>query len=140
MAESNANVTKTRGQVLLRADDKVSGVVSFYDRREADVAKAFIGKIDVNAMLPAGVVIPPHVIKAACHGYTQNMLDSSNKLEGNERVAYVRKTCAIVQAGGWASAPMDEAAIRENAIAGLVKLNIPRAQAEAIVAKNMPKQ
>lgn len=138
---TNANTTKTRTPTLIRTDDKVPGVVSFYDRRVEDVNKAFIGRVDVAKMLKVDERLMPGspLIKAAIHGITQNILDSSNKLEGDERVAYIKSACKIVQEGGWASAPVDLAAARENAISALVKLNIPRAQAEAMVAAQMPK-
>lgn len=45
--------------------------------------------------------------KFAIHGMTQNLLDSSNKLEGEARVRHLQEQAAIVQAGGWASAPRE---------------------------------
>ena len=132
-----ANDTKTRGTQLLRTDDSTPGMVRFYDRRQNDVNKAFVGQVDIAKMLKAGEHLQPDspIVKAAVHGITQNILDSSNKLEGDERVAFVRKACATVQAGGWASAPVDEAKARENAINALMKLGFTREAAVAAVDK-----
>jgi hypothetical protein len=79
--------------------------------------------------------VPKQIIAAAIHGYTQNMLDSSNKLDGNDRVNHIRKQCDIVQAGGWASAPVDAAAQRTRAIEALMKMDFTREEAEAAVDK-----
>lgn len=134
--------TKTRGQQLIRTDDKVPGRVRFFRRDEADAAKAAIAEIDV--MLIPGTdgdtlanrgVDPKHpIVAAAVHGYTQNVLDSSNKLDGQARVDFIKKACGTIQAGGWASAPADDAKVRENAINALMKMGFPRAAAEAAVA------
>lgn len=134
MAEAN----KTRGTQLIRTDDSIPGVVTFYDRRQTNVVLARIGSINVFQMLETAGLdpadVPAHIVRAAIHGYTQNMLDSSNKLEGDDRVAYIRKTCMIVTEGGWASAPVDETKARENAIAALMKLGFSREKAEAAVS------
>jgi len=138
---------KTRGTQLLRTDDSVPGVVKFYDRRQTDVAKAFVAEVSIIRMLgdsmqKAGMgeedateVLSTDgftaVIRAAVHGVTQNILDASNKLEGDERVAFIRKACTIVQSGGWASAPVDEAKQRENVISGMMKLGFTREAALA---------
>lgn len=140
MAESN----KSRGIQLLRTDDSIPGVVRFYDRREDDVQRAFVAQFSVPAivgftdrdemkeLLGDGTEA---LLRAACHGLTQNILDSSNKLEGDERIAFVRKACATVQAGGWASAPVDEAKARQTAISALVKVGFTPEAAAAIVDK-----
>lgn len=128
-----ANDTKARAIQLIRTDDKVSGTVRFYDRREADVNKAFIGEVDVTK-LPREALI-----KAAVHGLTQNILDSSNKLSGDDRVAFIKKACTIVQNGGWSSAPIDEDAAFKNAVEALVKLNVPRDVAEKVVTEQRAK-
>lgn len=88
--------TKTRGQQLLRTEQDGT-VQRFFDRRNG----AFVGSFD-TASLPEAAL---H--RAAMHGLTQNILDSSNKLEGDARIAHVKAQCDIVQAGGWASAPSE---------------------------------
>ena len=92
--------TKTRGMQLIRTDVQGS-VIRFYDRREEDVEQAFIAQVDVAELGEAPLY------RAATHGLTQNLLDSSNKLEGNARVEHIRQQCRVVQAGGWASAPSE---------------------------------
>ena len=140
-----------RGIQLLRTDDSVSGVVKFYDRRVEDAQRAFVGEVSVSNMIvealnaagignkltneqieQLGVNLAP-VIRAAVHGITQNILDSSNKLDGDERRDYVRKMCAVVQSGGWASAPQDESALRKRAIDALVKMGLTLQAATAAV-------
>lgn len=79
-------------------------------------------------------MIPTCVIRAALHGYTQNVLDSSNKLNGDERVEFIRKACETINAGGWSSAPQDVEKTRANAIAALVKLGMTQQAAENAVA------
>lgn len=111
-----ANETKSRGTQLLRTDDSTAGRVKFYDRRQADVGKAYIAEVDVSKLSREALE------RAAVHGITQNILDSSNKLDGDARVAFVKDAARIVQQGGWASAPQDTAKVRENAIAALTKL------------------
>jgi hypothetical protein len=147
-----ADATKTRGQQLIRTDDKIPGRVRFLRRDIEDVAKASIAEIDVmlipheveaevdgeavkvNVTLASLGFPPAHpIVAAAVHGYTQNVLDSSNKLDGQARVDFIRKACGLIQAGGWASAPQDDAKVRENAISGLMKLGLSRAAAEAAV-------
>lgn len=123
-----AETTKTRGTQLIRTDDKIPGVVRFYRRDVEDVTKAFVAQIDVRTIKDAAgtmaAVLPSDhpVIAAAVHGYTQNVLDSSNKLDGQARVDFIVKACSTIQAGGWASAPQDDAKIRENAEAALRKM------------------
>ena len=139
--------TKARGQQLLRTDDSTPGVVKFYVRSEADAAKAFIAQVDVLKIPgPDGLTLeddefpPSHpVVNLARHGATQNILDSSNKLEGQARVDYVREACRVVQSGGWASAPVDETKLRENVINGMMKLGLTRAAAEAAIAAGFKK-
>lgn len=123
MAQEN----KSRGTQLLRTDDSTPGVVKFYDRRQADAAKAFVAQVDVTKLSREALV------RAAVHGLTQNILDASNKLEGDERVKFVRQACGIVQAGGWASAPVDEAKLRENIISGMMKMGFTREAAIAAI-------
>ena len=129
---------KTRATRLIRTDDSIPGVVKFYDCRETDVAKAYIGAVELALMCEEREfleAIPSCIVRAACHGYTQNILDSSNKLEGDARVAFVRKAIDQVNAGGWASTPIDEDAARAKAISALVKTGFfTQAQAEATVA------
>ena len=119
--------TKSRPAQLIRTDDSSRGIVRFYDRREADQQSAFIGAVDVSK-LPQEALF-----RAARHGITQNILDASNKLTGDDRVDFIRQACATVQGGGWASAPVDAATAREKVVAALMKLGIyTQAQAEAI--------
>ncbi len=131
---ANANQSG-RGIQLIRTEDNLPlQQVSFYDRRETDVRAAFIGTIHLPT-IAGEAMTSPAIVKAALHGYTQNVLDSSNKLTGDERVAFIRKACETINAGGWASAPQDEGKIRENAISALVKLGFSQSAAEATVAK-----
>lgn len=138
------DTTKTRGTQLIRTDDKVRGQVTFYRRDVEDAAKARIATIDVMVIPQEREIPDPEggetplkvtvtlaalgfpsdhpVIAAAVHGYTQNVLDSSNKLDGQARVDFIVKACSTIQAGGWASAPQDDAKIRENAEAALRKM------------------
>lgn len=120
-----------RGIQLVRTDDSVKGTVQFFDRRKTDVQQAFIARVSVQGMSQEAL------IRAAIHGITQNILDSSNKLDGDERVAYIKHACRVVQNGGWASAPVDEAAQIERAVQALVKLGIaePEARRMATVKK-----
>lgn len=140
-----AETKKERGTQLIRTDESVPGRVGFYDRRVEDAKLAYIGQVDVDAMLVAAGVsadlLPKlaAVRKLACHGAKQNILDSSNSLEGDARRDYVRKSAAIVQNGGWASVPVDAATMVKNAVEALVKLNVPREQAEKLVAAQMKK-
>jgi hypothetical protein len=123
---------KTRGVQLLRTDDSTPGKVKFYDRRQEDVTKAFIAEVDVTKLSRDAL------LRAAVHGLTQNILDASNKLEGDARVKYVKDACRIVQDGGWASAPVDEEKLRENALAALMKLGLNKEA--ALAAINAPKK
>lgn len=130
-----ADATKTRGTQLIRADRTVSGVVTFYDSREKDAAKAKIGEVK----FPADVVAPAHVIKAAIHGWTQNILDSSNKLEGDARVKFVKEACTLIAGGGWASAPVDEEAAKtaaRTAIDKMVSQGVIKAEMAAKMKKD----
>jgi hypothetical protein len=88
--------TKARGIQLLKTEaDGYS--VRFFDRRNG----AFVAAVDLTKL-------PPEAMhRAACHGITQNLLDSSNKLEGDARIAHIKQQADIVQAGGWASAPAE---------------------------------
>jgi hypothetical protein len=119
---------KTRAIQLLRTDDSIEGKVRFYDRRQTDVNKAFVAEVDVSKLDRKAL------LRLAVHGATQNILDSSNKLEGDERVTFVRKACATVQQGGWSSAPVDEAKLQENVVNGLMKMGFTREAALAAIA------
>lgn len=120
----------SRGIQLIRTDDSTPGVVKFYRRDTEDVQKAYIGRVDVASMLVQAGANPgmmqhhaaKAVVKLAVHGATQNILDASNKLDGNERVDYIRKMCEHLMSGGWASAPVDEAAARKRAEEAIAKL------------------
>lgn len=125
MAESN---TKTRGIQLIRTFTEGSKV-RFYDRREEDVQKAFIAEVDVAELGESALY------RAALHGITQNLLDSSNKLTGDERVRHIAEQANIVQAGGWASAPSEvniESA-KAKMIAALVAMGKSPEEARAAV-------
>ncbi len=128
-----ADKANARGPMLIRADRSVEGRVTFYDARVQEAAAARIGCIDVQAMCVDVPGVPAQVIRAAVHGYTQNVLDSSNKLTGDERVAFVAKACDTINAGGWASAPVDEAAAAQRAIDALVKAGFSLSEARAFV-------
>jgi hypothetical protein len=134
---ANGN-TKARNVQLIRTDDKIPGTVRFYDRRVEDAGKAFIGEVNIARMMDdrgqSLAIIPDCIVKAAIHGYTQNILDSSNKLDGDERVAFIRNACRIVQDGGWSSAPVDEEKARETAISAMMKLGFTREAAMAALA------
>lgn len=93
MATAN---NKTRGIQLLKTETEGS-TVRFFDRRNGD----FVAAVNVAQLSEAAL----H--RAALHGLTQNLLDSSNKLEGDERVAHIKRQAEIVQAGGWATAPSE---------------------------------
>lgn len=93
MATTN---TKTRGAQLLKTETEGS-TVRFFDRRNG----AFVGAVNVAKLDESALY------KAALHGLTQNLLDSSNKLDGDARIEHVKTQAAIVQAGGWASAPSE---------------------------------
>jgi hypothetical protein len=86
----------TRGTQLLKTE--TTGTVQrFFDRRNG----AFVAAVDVSKL-------PTEALhRAGMHGITQNLLDSSNKLEGDERIAHIKQQAEIVQAGGWASAPTE---------------------------------
>jgi hypothetical protein len=133
---ANESNTKARPALLIRADDSVPGVVRFYDRREADVQKALIGSVNVVTMgNTEGSFVPPAIARAAVHGITQNILDASNKLTGDERVAFIARACETVQAGGWASAPVDEEAAIKKAVKALMALGMTLEAATAIAAQ-----
>jgi hypothetical protein len=140
------DTTKTRGTQLIRTEVVRfyrRNVVRFYRRDVTDAAQAFIAEINIWA-IPDGEgntleesaerFADNHpIVRAAVHGYTQNVLDSSNKLDGQARVDFIAKACKQIQAGGWASAPTDDAKVRENAIKALMKLGLTQAAAEAAV-------
>ncbi len=126
---NQATTTKARAIQLIRTDDATPGLVKFFDRREADVKKAFIGQVDVTKLSQEALY------RAARHGLTQNLLDSSNKLEGDARRDFIAKACVTVQNGGWSSAPVDEAKQVENAISALTKLGFSAEVAAQMIAK-----
>lgn len=134
-----ANATKTRGGQTIRTDRTIGGQVTFYDARIEDVALARIGILKVasiQGMADVVDLIPAHVIRATLHGYTQNILDSSNKLDGDARVDFVRKAVALIHAGGWASAPQDEAKTLRDALDGMRKMQaiMPNPAMAAMIA------
>lgn len=140
MANTTA-IKGTRPAQLIRTDDSVPGVVSFYDRREADVEKALIGSVEVPRMGlrddEPDLELNACVARAAVHGVTQNILDASNKLEGDARVAFIRRACDVVKNGGWASAPVDEAAAVAKAVKALMALGMDRDEAERIATQRV---
>ena len=111
----------TRGTQLVRADRAISGQVTFYDAREENAAAGRIGTLRLADIAP-DADIPPAIAKAAIHGYTQNLLDSSNKLEGDDRVEFIRRGIETLRDGGWVSAPVDEDKAKANALAALEKM------------------
>lgn len=74
------------------------------------------------------------VIRQACHGGTQNALDSSNKLEGQARVDYIRSTVTGFGEFVWASAPIDEAASMKRAEDAIMKMPASPARETMLVA------
>lgn len=133
-----ANQPKARAAQLIRTDDRTLNVVKFFDRREVDVNKAFIGEVDVTRIGCAEdeeIEVPAALSRAAIHGITQNIMDASNTLTGDERVAFIAKACVIVQQGGWASAPVDEAKATQKAIAALTALGMSLEQATKIATE-----
>lgn len=123
-----AQTQKTRGTQLIRADRSVPGQVTFYDTRMENADAARIGTVSLAVILEhQGAAIevtdiPECIRKAALHGWTQNILDASNTLSGDERVSFVRTACGTINAGGWASAPVDEAKAKANALSALDKM------------------
>lgn len=125
MAQSQTQAqTKTRGIQLLKTETE-GATLRIFDRRSG----AFVASVNV-AQLTEGAL---H--RAALHGITQNLLDSSNKLEGDERIAHIKAQAEIVQAGGWASAPSEvniESA-KAKMIAALIARGKTPEQAAALV-------
>jgi hypothetical protein len=115
-----ADTKKVRGTQLIRADRSVPGVVTFYDTRVAEAAAARIGVVRFEDRCDAEV--PADVVRAALHGWTQAILDSSNSLTGDARVAFVRAACDTIRQGGWPSAPIDEEAAYTRAHDAIMKL------------------
>lgn len=124
-----ANDTKTRGVQLIRTDESVPGKISFYDRRVANATQALIATIDVREIPEAGL----H--RFAVRGLSGNILDSSNKLDGDERVDWIRRACVAAQQGVMATTATDEGKLRETAIAALVKIGMTVEAATEIVNK-----
>lgn len=101
--------TKARGAQLVKTETEGT-TVRFFDRRNGKFVASFdVAKLDAKAL---------H--RAAMHGLTQNILDSSNKLDGDKRLEHIAQQCGVVQAGGWASAPTE--------------VNIDQAKAKMIAA------
>ena len=115
----------TRGTQLLKTES-TGTVQRFFDRRSG----AFVASFD-TAKLPEAAL---H--KAAMHGLTQNLLDSSNKLEGDARIAHIKTQCEIVQAGGWASSPAEVNidAAKAKMIAALVAMGRTHEEATKMIA------
>lgn len=111
----------TRGQQLIRTDRAVPGQVSFYDARQENAQAGKIGTLSLARIAP-DTDIPPAIARAAIHGYTQNLLDSSNKLDGDERVAFIRRGIETLHNGGWVAAPVDDEKAKAGAIAALEKM------------------
>lgn len=124
-----ANDTKTRAAQVIRTDDKISGTVRFYDRRVDDVKLAYIGQVDVSQLEQAAIQ------RAAVHGVTQNIMDSSNKLDGDARVSFIRSACEQAQQGIWISAPsqLDPIKVRENAIKAMMAFGLTAEAAAKLV-------
>lgn len=125
MAQSQTQAqTKTRGIQLLKTETEGS-VLRIFDRRNG----AFVAAVNVEQLAEGALY------RAALHGITQNLLDSSNKLEGDERIAHIKAQAEIVQAGGWASAPSEvniESA-KAKMIAALIARGKTPEQAAALV-------
>ena len=117
--------TKTRGTQLLKTEE--AGTIRRFFRRDTG---AFVGAFDV-AKLPQDALY-----RAAAHGLTQNILDSSNKLDGQTRCDHVARQCEIVQAGGWASAPQEVNidAAKAKMIAALIATGRTPEEAASMVA------
>lgn len=115
---------KTRGVQLLKTEVDGS-TLRIFDRRTG----AFVASVNVAEMPEAALT------KAALHGVTQNLLDSSNKLDGDARIEHIRRQAAIVQDGGWASAPAEVNidAAKAKMIAALVASGKSHAEATAMV-------
>lgn len=124
-----ANETKTRGIQLIRTDESIPGKVSFYDRRETNAQRALIGTVNIEAMPRDGV------LRFAARGVTGNLLDSSNKLEGEARIEWLRGAISTANQGIMASTAVDADKLRQNAIDALVKLGMTAAAAAQIVDK-----
>lgn len=93
---ANEKKAATRGVQLIKTETEGSTLRVFDRRNGAFVASVNVAELDEKAL---------H--KAALHGITQNLLDSSNKLDGDERLAHIKRQAEVVQAGGWASAPSE---------------------------------
>lgn len=115
----------SRGIQLVKSETEGS-VIRFFDRRNG----AFVTSVDVSKM-PAVAQL-----RAAMHGVTQNLLDSSNKLEGDARLAHIKGQCEVVQNGGWASAPSEVNidAAKTKMIAALVASGKSHEEATKMVA------
>jgi hypothetical protein len=120
-----ATENKTRGTQLLKTETE-GPTVRFFDRRSG----AFVASVNV-AKLTEGAL---H--RAALHGLTQNLLDSSNKLEGDARIVHIKAQAEIVQAGGWASSPTEVNidAAKAKMIAALVAMGKTPEEATKMVA------
>lgn len=116
------------GQLIKTIRDDAG--VSFFDRR----TEQQIGRIN---MIELRDQEPEYFLRAAVHGTTQNILDASNKLEGDDRVAFIAQACDLASAGSWASAPseIDPDKARAAAIKAFMALGLsPEAAASAVDA------
>lgn len=115
---------ETRGIQLFRTETHGTSLNVFNRMNDTLVARVDVARLDVAAL---------H--RAAIHGITQNLMDSSNKLSGDERVAHVAQQAAIVQRGGWASAPstVNVESAKAKMIAALVAKGRTADEAAALV-------
>lgn len=114
----------TRGQQLIRTDRSTPGQVTFYDARKENAQAGKIGTLSLRRI--AGdegyESLNAAIARAAIHGYTQNLLDSSNKLDGDDRVAFIARGIEILHNEGWVAAPVDDEKAKAGAIAALEKM------------------
>lgn len=122
---ANEKKAPVRGVQLLKTEVDGS-TLRVFDRRDG----AFVAAVNVAKLAEAAL----H--RAAIHGLTQNLLDSSNKLEGDARIAHIKTQAAIVQDGGWASAPTEVNidAAKAKMIAALVAMGKTPEEASSMVA------
>lgn len=122
---ANEKKAPVRGVQLLKTEVDGSTLLVF-DRRDG----AFVTAVNVAKLTETAL----H--RAAIHGLTQNLLDSSNKLEGDARIAHIKTQAAIVQDGGWASAPTEVNidAAKAKMVAALVAMGKTPEEASSMVA------
>jgi len=111
----------TRGQQLIRTDRSIPGQVTFYDAREENAQAGRIATLRL-VDIAGDAEIPAPIARAAIHGYTQNLLDSSNKLDGDDRVRFIRQGVETLRNGGWVSAHGGDEKAKAGAIAALEKM------------------